>query len=411
MKRTPTTRLKRTPTMRLIAGREISERIGSRTLRITTVFMTLFVLAGVVLPKFLAGSEQPTSIGLVGARAQALAPALRAAARADRVKVTLTDVTGAGAARAQVKRGSLDVALGIGASSATAEVQQSMSAGVRALIALTLDGVHQQLVLRQAGVARATIRAAQTPVPLATAALAPPPSHEAARAVAALAASILLYITLGMYGNAVAAGVAQEKTSRTAEVLLAAARPQQLLAGKVAGIGACGLIQLSVPVAAGLLANALVHSAQIPSSVWVLLPASLLWFALGYALYSFGFAAAGALVARQEEVQFATAPLVYPLVAGYLLDYVAIGSPHSTVVRALSFLPPLAPALMPARIALGGVAWWEMPLAVLITLAAIYGMIRLATRVYTGALVHSGPRLSWRAALRLQRRGSRPRPA
>lgn len=399
--------MKRTPTTRLVAGREISERIGSRTLRIATVLMTLFVLAGVVVPKFLQGSEQPTSIGLVGARAQALAPALRASARAGRVKLALTDVAGASAARAQVKRGSLDVALSVGARSATAQVAHSLSATVRALIALTLDGLHQQLVLLQAGVAPATIRAAQKPVPLATAALQPPPSDEAARAVAAVAASLLLYITLGMYGNAVAAGVAQEKTSRTAEVLLAAARPSQLLAGKVAGIGACGLIQIAVPVAAGLLANAFVHSAQIPSTVWLLLPASLLWFALGYALYSFGFAAAGALVARQEEVQFATAPLLYPLVAGYLLVYVAIGSPHSTVVRVLSFLPPLAPSLMPARIALGGVAWWEMPLDALVMLAAIYGMVRLATRVYAGALVHSGPRLSWRAALRLQR-GSSP---
>jgi ABC-2 type transport system permease protein len=183
-------------------------------------------------------------------------------------------------------------------------------------------------------------------------------------------------------------------------VLLAAVRPRQLLAGKVIGIGLCGLGQLAIAAIAGLIANAAVHSAQIPSTIWLLLPASLLWFALGYALYAFGYAAAGAIVARQEEVQFATAPFGFPLVAGYLLVYALIGSPHATWIRVLFFFQPLAPSLMPARIAIGDIVWWELALGVLIMLIAIYGMVRLAARIYTGALVRGGARLSWRAALR-----------
>jgi ABC-2 type transport system permease protein len=393
----------RTPTTRLVAGREISERIGSRTLRVTTAIMTLLVVAGVVIPALVSSPEQPTSVGLLGERAQALAPALRHTAHAAKVKIALTHLDDARAARSELKDGSLDVALTLGPRAATAEVAQSLSSTMRALLAATIDGVHQQRVLRQAGVPPVKIVAAQTPVPLATVAIQPPPSHEAARDIAALAAGLLLYVTVAMYGTAVATGVAQEKTSRTAEVLLAAVRPRQLLAGKVVGIGLCGLAQLAIPVVAGLIANAVVHSAQIPSTVWLLLPASLLWFVLGYALYSLGYAAAGATIARQEEVQFATAPFAFPLLAGYLLVYAAIGSPHSTIIRVLSFLPPLAPSLMPARIALGGVAWWETPLAVLLTLVSIYGMVRLASRVYTGALVRSGPRLSLRTALALGR--------
>ena len=68
---------------------------------------------------------------------------------------------------------------------------------------------------------------------------------------------------------------------------------------------------------AGLLANAVVHSAKIPSSVWALMPAFLVFFVAGFALYAFALAATGALVARQEEVQSATFPLVLPLLIGY----------------------------------------------------------------------------------------------
>jgi ABC-2 type transport system permease protein len=54
----------------------------------------------------------------------------------------------------------------------------------------------------------------------------------------------------------------------------------------------------------------------------------LAWFLLGFALYAFAYAAAGATVARQEEVQFVTLPIGLPLIAGFLLTYAAIASPR-----------------------------------------------------------------------------------
>jgi ABC-2 type transport system permease protein len=319
-------------------------------------------------------------------------------------------VANSAVARSELKKGGLDVALSIGAHAAVAEVRgsigyfrvQTLSPTLRALLQATVDAAHQRQVLRAAGVPLATIRAALAPVPLATRALQPPPANQAARDVAALAVGLLLYLSLGIYGAAVASGVAQEKTSRVAEILLATVRPSQLLAGKVVGIGVCGVGQLAIAVVAGLLANAVVQSAAIPSIVWVLLPAMLLWFVLGYALYAFAFAAAGALVARQEEVQFVSLPTGMPIIGGFLLTYAAIAAPGAWWVRLLSFLPPLAPILMPARLALGGVAAWEMPVDVLIMVVAVYGMVRLAARIYAPALVRGGARLSWSAALRLR---------
>jgi ABC-type Na+ efflux pump permease subunit len=129
-------------------------------------------------------------------------------------------------------------------------------------------------------------------------------------------------VILAMYGSAVATGVAREKTPRTAEVLISAMRPEDLLAGKVIGIG----------------------TARVRAD-------------------------------RQHVL-------------------------HADPL--LSFVPPLTPALMPARIAVGAVAWWEVILGVLIMLASIYGMVQLATRIYKATLVRSGPRLSWREALRVR---------
>jgi ABC-2 type transport system permease protein len=393
--------MSRRDVIRLVAGREISERLHSRAVRISTAILTVAVVAAVVLPGLIQSSSKPTRVGLVGEQAQALGSSLTATARAVNVRVRIYDVPDAASARAEVKRGKLDVAVIVGSSGATAIVPHTLSPEARALLSATLTVAHQRAVLGAAGLSPDTIRAALTPVPLATVAIAPPPSHQAARSIAAIAAALCLYLVLVLYGNAVATGVAQEKTSRTAEVLISIVRPEQLLVGKVVGIGAVGLGQLTVPVIAALIANAIEQSAKIPSDVWFLLPASLLFFALGYAFYAFAFAAAGATVARQEEVQIATVPLSIPLLAGYLLASILAGNPHSPAIVVLSFVPLLTPSLMPARIAVGTAPWWQVILAVLIMLASIYGMVRLTTRIYKATLVRSGPRLSWREALRV----------
>jgi ABC-2 type transport system permease protein len=387
-------------TTRLIAGREITERLQGRVLRVMTVATAVLVVAGVTIPGLIKGASKPTRIGLAGRSAQALAPTLERTASAARVKIAVGDVADDAVARAEINSGRLDVAVSLAGSSGHVEVRRTLSPSIRALLQSAVDGARLREALGQAGVPIAKVLPALAPSPLVTTALQPQPSDKAARQIAALAAAILMYVSLSLYGNAVATGVAQEKTTRTAEVLLAAVRPAQLLAGKVIGIGVCGLGQLTIAAGAGLIANAAMHSARIPASVWVLLPAFLVCFLAGFALYAFAYAAAGALVSRQEEVQFVTVPIGIPLLAGYLLVYAAIASPNATWLRVISFLPPLTASVLPARIALGHIARWELPLDALLMLVSIYGMIRLASRVYTGALIHSGARLSWRAAVR-----------
>jgi len=218
--------------------------------------------------------------------------------------------------------------------------------------------------------------------------------------VAAIVAGLLMYVAITMYGTAVATGVAQEKTSRTAEVLLSVVRPGELLVGKVAGIGLVGLGQLAIAAIAGLITNAVVHSAKIPGSVWGLMPAFLVYFIAGFALYAFALAATGALVARQEEIQSATFPIILPLLIGYVLTYAAVGSPNATWLRILSLVPPLTPTLMPARIALGHVAWWEYLASAVLMLGSIYGIVRIAADIYADALLRGGERVTWRTELR-----------
>jgi ABC-2 type transport system permease protein len=395
--------MNRTGITRLVARREITERLQGRLIRIMTLFTVLVVVGAITVPGLIKGSSTPTRVGLVGTEAQALASAVERTAIAAKARMTLSNVPTETAAREQVTSGQLDAALSVGPSTARVDVKHSLDPTIRAVLQASVDSAHLRQSLAQSGIPVDKVLPALTPVPLQAVALKPPPPDQTARAVAAIAAALLMYVSLALYGTAVANGVAQEKTSRTAEVLLAAVRPSQLLSGKVLGIGLTGLGQLAIAAGAGVIADALVHSTRIPGSVWVAC------FLAGFTLYAFAYAAAGALVSRQEEVQFVTLPMGLFLLVGYLLVYAVIAHPDATWVKMVSFLPPLMATLLPARIALGQVAPWEIPLDVVIMGLSIWGMIRIASRVYANALIYSGARLGWKQALRLT--GQKPQVA
>lgn len=126
----------------------------------------------------------------------------------------------------------------------------------------------------------------------------------------------------------------------------------------------------------------------------------LVWFVVGYALYSAVYGALGALVGRQQEVGQVTAFPAALLLLGYLAATVIPGDPEATWVQVGSILPPFAPVMMPMRVATGGVPAGEMALALVLTVATAIGAIALGARVYRGGITRTGPRMSLREALR-----------
>ena len=76
---------------------------------------------------------------------------------------------------------------------------------------------------------------------------------------------------------------------------------------------------------------------------------------------------------------------------------------NSLLANILTVFPLTAPFVLPARSVTVGVPLWEHAVAVALTLATIYALVRLAGRVYTQGILRSGPRLDLRTALRLAR--------
>jgi ABC-2 type transport system permease protein len=240
-------------------------------------------------------------------------------------------------------------------------------------------------------------------------------SDEITSSILSTALIVLMLMATITYGTWVAMSVAEEKGSRVMELMLNAATPTQMLAGKVIGNGAAGLTQYGLTILAalaGLFAQGPIRDVVLGKSGASGPPAGLspavfgafiVLFLLGFILYALLYAALGSLVSRQEDVQSATSPLMMLIMSGYFVSIFAISAINETWVVLLSYVPFFTPYLMLARVAAGHVEWWEFPLAVGIMLATIAVALFLAARIYSAGVLLYGQRVGLRQVLKAAR--------
>jgi ABC-2 type transport system permease protein len=211
---------------------------------------------------------------------------------------------------------------------------------------------------------------------------------------------VLLFLMLNQYNTWILMGVMQEKSSRVVEVLLATVRPIQLLGGKVLGIGLVALGQATLIVGFALIVGAAVGSDLLHGAAPLVLLCELLWLVLGYAFYSWVYAAAGSTAERQDQVQTLALPLSIPILLGYILSITVASSGRPDLFfKVLAYLPPTAPFCMSVLVGLNQVTWWEFVASVLVTIAGTAGMAVFAARIYRRAVLRTGGRVSLRELL------------
>jgi ABC-2 type transport system permease protein len=389
--------------IRLVARREVVEQLRGRSFMISTA-VTLLILVGIIVVPRLFGVGRPESfdVGMVGAASARVGQTLVAQADAAGVKVRLQQPADLAAAETAVRDGKLDLAIVDGRELvAKSEVNEQLSL----LVQSASRAVRAQQRLAAAGLDQAEIQATLAPAPLPVRSLEPVDQAGRSKRAIATVSIFLLYGQLIGYCFTVAMGVVEEKATRVVEVLLAAVRPVQLLAGKVIGLGLVGLIQLIAIGVVGLAVATAVDAISVPASALGTIGWVLAWFLLGYAFYSSLFAVAGAIVSRQEELQNTATPLNLLMVGSFLVAFLGAGSnPGSTLATVSSFLPPVAPLVMPVRIAAGEVAAWQVAVSVGIMLVSIVAVVLLASRLYEGAVLRTGARVklgdAWRSARR-----------
>ncbi|HLS50318.1 MAG TPA: ABC transporter permease [Actinomycetaceae bacterium] len=388
----------------LVAKREIRTRFLAKSNLISLGIMVALIIAGGFLAAYFIDrdSEGPTMAIATDESASALSAELEATAARSGTELELRTMPEA-AAREALAADELDAFL-------SGDPQQPVlllnSVTDSGLIGFVTEAVQQHVIAHYVsglgGDAAQVGEAVAGAVPVVTTL-----DEDEGRQfgptylVAVSTISLLLFALIGT-GSLIAMGVVEEKTSRVVELLLATIRPSQLLAGKILGIGIVGLGQILVLSGAAigtLAATGLLSGFDI--SLSSALVVTLLWFLLGFAVFSLLFGGFAALISRQEEIGSVTTPLMFLLfVPFYLSMFMVSSNPDGPAVRVLSQIPVFSPFMMPMRSVYDAVTIWEMLLAMGIALLTVPLLTWIAARVYRRGVLHTGGRMRLREALR-----------
>ncbi|HET6512728.1 MAG TPA: ABC transporter permease [Candidatus Kapabacteria bacterium] len=220
--------------------------------------------------------------------------------------------------------------------------------------------------------------------------------------IAGYLTGFLMYMGLLIYGAMILRSVAQEKSSRVIEVMVSSVRPYDLLLGKVLGISAAAVLQMTVwAVMMALLATVGVSMAEnlSGSSLNINIPPSLfayfvIYYILGFLIYATLYAAVGATADQESDAQQAAMPITFLVIIPILLMMGVIQSPSSTMSVVLSMIPFFSPILMMGRVFSETPPFWQIALSMALMIATFFGVLWVAARIYRTGILMYGKKFS-----------------
>lgn len=421
-----------------VIKREYLERVRTKWFIITTIFGPVFFLVIMILPGYMTmrgmKEAQLTDIRILDATGTGLGHRVAARLQAQRANNPLARVPGAELppGKPSIVEDLQPARLADAESVATRLVMQKLTQGYLVLDSATMTAHKARYAGRNASsigemeLIEASVRQSLLAAGLQAAGLDAARVDELTRvkvdmtsekidergrggsglvsAIFGFVIAFLLYMMIMLYGQNVLRGVLEEKMTRVAEVVMSSVRPDILLAGKVIGVGAVGLTQQLVwfgSAGAFIAYGAVMAKAvgmpemkgfTLPTVSLPLLGALVLFFLLGYALYSSLFAAVGAMVGTQEEAQQAAQPVVMLLIASIIFVQPIMLSPSGKLAVAMSLIPFTAPIIMPLRMSVVQVPPLEIAASLVGVGLACWAAIWASARIYRVGLLMTGKR-------------------
>jgi ABC-2 type transport system permease protein len=402
----------------VIARRELLERVKSKWFAAMTLIGPLGMIAMIVIPALIArGSTEGTKVDIIdgsGVLAQPLAEALAA----EKWIATVTPAGTPEAADAKIRHNEINGYFLIDAAALedgpiVYRGDNATSQAVQVVLHRTVAAELFKQRARNAELTPPQLAAVTRKINFAY-------EHTTGEKAASsgtgaffvgFVLGMILYMVITLYGINVMRSVVQEKTSRVMELMVAAVKPRSLMAGKILGVGAAGLIQIGVWLGIG--AVLLAYRAEILGAFGVsaggkVLPpltvdevlVILVYFVGGYFFYSAMYAALGAMVSSEQDTQQVQLPVTMLLVIGFLCLQAINNDPRGGTAQAMTMVPFWSPILMPVRYVLGGATLGEVALSLGILALSTALVVRAAAKIYRVGVLLYGKRPSVRELIR-----------
>ncbi len=348
----------------LVATREITMRLRSKSFLISSAILLLAVLGSIVAGAVFSAqaSSSTTTVAFVqGARVDTALPG-----------VEPTMVSTVGEAEKLVRDGTVQAAV-------------IPSDGPTGVAIVGLDDVPGSLVQQFTQSPEVTLLSdTGTDSPLTY--------------LVAIAFGVIFFMAATVFGTSIAQSVVEEKQTRIVEILMSAISARALLAGKVIGNALLAFAQiLLIAIVAGIglvvtKQNALL--AQVGPSILIFV----LFFAIGFILLAAMYAAAASLVSRQEDIGSVTTPVMMLVMIPYFMIIFFYNNP--LILTIMSYVPFSAPIAMPMRVFLGTAEWWEPVVSIIVIVAATAVVVVFGSKIYANSLLRTGARVKIGDALR-----------
>lgn len=215
----------------------------------------------------------------------------------------------------------------------------------------------------------------------------------------------VLYMVIMMFGQKVAMSVVTEKTSRAMEVLITSASPVALMFGKILASSVAGIFQITAIFGSAFISyninksyfetNAVINTLfNFPASLVGYL---LIFFLLGFLIYSFLFGAMASTVSKIEDLSSVVMLIQIIFVAGFVVSTNAMtsGDVNSELMKGLSLFPLTSPMAMFTRIAMSEVPGLEILLSVAFLILATILIGYIAAKIYRVGVLMYGTKPSF----------------
>jgi ABC-2 type transport system permease protein len=397
----------------LVAKREYLEQIHGRAFIVSTVLVPLLIVALLGWSSITTRKAASGKHVAIAADNAVLANAIRRQLIDDKdAKYTVDLAASAGeqdraALQKQVQNKTIDGLLVINSSSegALTATYTSLASGGFANISGLRNDMNRAVAKERmlaVGMKQADADAALKSVPVETLQLDKDgktgTSKGASPLFKALMMAFLLSMPIMLYGLDMARAIIEEKTSRIFEVLLAIARPDDLLAGKLVGVGAVGVTQIAIWMVAATLfmgtalaATALTGDFAIHFS-WMEGLFFPVFFVLGFALFSAMFSGLAATCETSQDLQKFMALAIIPLYLSMGMIPALLNDPNSAWSVAASLCPITSPYVMIPRMGMEAVPLWQIAASIGLLILTIWGVLWFSSRLYRVGILMYGKR-------------------
>ena len=220
--------------------------------------------------------------------------------------------------------------------------------------------------------------------------------------------SFVLFFAIYFNALQVSSSITTEKNSKIIETLVTSTSPRKIILGKTLGIGIVGLFQLLLEIITALICANIFLDKELLTMLFdvsnisaFVLFITIVYFILGYFLFSFLYALVGSTVSKPEDVGLANTPISMISLIGFYLAYFSIMNADGNLNKIASFLPISSPFCMPIRTMMRLSTPQDMIISIGILALVIIIVARVAITIYSDAILNYGTKLSLKDIIKM----------